>query len=422
VTKERFVEVDGQGRLLSSDPELDHWFARRRGRWRVVPSPRTLMVFEALPDQAAAPPREQVLLCGTITSRGQLTDVINMLHAGRWQGSFHVLTGEIRKTLMLKDGDIVGAVSTSKSDRLGELLCAHGLITREALNAVLEEVGGPQRLGAALISKGLLTPHQLYSFLNLQVKEIFYSLLLLDEGQFYFKHRDLDEPAWRQLRLNTSSLMLDGMRRVDEMQYFREKIPSTKVVFEKGEIRDLSLEEVDRHILEQIDGNKDLAQVARSLHVTEYDVTRTAFRLLQAGIIRPRAENFLGRRGKAAHEAGLVDVIKLANAVLALVAEEAREVGREAALRQAPTAFHASDTAYNQLFDHVTLLEKGTIDPATLVRNLSALKPPEPVEFLYLAMNEFLSFSVFLVVDGLDSALEQQIRGAVDKLLEETQG
>ena len=156
MSKDRYVEIDREGRLITSDRELEHWFARRCGRWRVVPSPRTLLIFEAADDdeESADPQREQVLLCGTITSRGQLTDVINMLHAGRWQGSFHVLAAGVRKTLMLKDGDIVGAVSTAKSDRLGEILCAHGIITKAQLGSVLEEAGGPRRLGAMLISKG----------------------------------------------------------------------------------------------------------------------------------------------------------------------------------------------------------------------------------------------------------------------------
>lgn len=379
------------------------------------------MVFEAAVDEETAEnPREQVLLCGTITSRGQLTDIINMLHAGRWQGSFHVMAQGVRKTLMIKDGDIVGAVSTAKSDRLGEILCAHGIISRAQLESVLEEAGGPQRLGAVLISKGLLTPHQLFSFLNVQVKEIFYGLLLLDKGQYYFKHRDLEAPAWRQLRLNTSSLMLDGMRRVDEMQYFREKIPSTKVIFEQGEHKELSLEELDSLLLEHIDGQKDLTQIAQDAHITEYDATRTAFRLLQAGIIRPRAENFLGRRGQAAHEGGLVDVLQLANKVLTVMLEEARKVGREQELRQAATSFHASDTQYNRLFHRVALQPNGGLDPALLVGNLSAIKPKEPIEFLYQAMNEFLSFALFVTVDGLDNIVEQQIRSAVDRLLVDT--
>jgi hypothetical protein len=427
--KDRFVKVDRLGRLVAPDREVERWLVKRAGKWRVIPAPRSLMIFERVEadedkerSDKDAPPTEQVLFCGTVTARGQMTDVINMLHAGRWEGTFHVLTNDVRKTLMLKSGDIVGAVSTAKTDRLGELLCKSGIITSEQLEDAVKAAGGPQRLGAVLISKKLLTPHQLYAYLNQQVKEIFYSLLFLDEGEYYFKRRALDDPAWRQLRLNTSSVMLDGMRRVDEMQYFREKIPSSKVIFERGELKDLTLEETDHTLLDHIDGQKDLNQIARKVHLTEYDVTRVAYRLLQAGIIRPRAENFLGQKGQIAFEEGLEEVLRLANLVLHELLESAKEVGRERELRQAPTAFSSSNTSHARLFEMAALKPDGRLESRILLANLGRTTARNPTEFLYQGVNEFLSFAVFVVVDGLPGEKEQEIRQRLDTMLEESLG
>lgn len=66
-----------------------------------------------------------------------------------------------------------------------------------------------------------------------QAKEIFYSFLLMSEGQFFFYREEMPENVKTRFFLSTQNLLMEGMQRIDEMSYFRESIPSSQVVFER---------------------------------------------------------------------------------------------------------------------------------------------------------------------------------------------
>lgn len=414
----RFI-IDRSGKLSSTDGKLRKWLANRAGAWKPMPSPKELIVLERYEgEREGEAVDERIRICGTISAHGELTDIINMIYPSRWEGSLHVISREGRKTLLIKAGDIVGAASTAESDRLGELLCAYGVITRKQLADALAEAGGPQRLGAALVARKIITPHQLYSYLKKQVEEIFYGLLLLNEGTYYFYHRDLADPAYRQLRIPLDGLLLAGVQRLDEMRYFKEKIPSAEIVFEAGELRaSVSLNEGDFAFLRLVNGRRDLAEIARMAQVSEYDATKAAYRLLQFGVIRPRSEEFLGRPGQLAKNAGMNEVIELTNSVLALLFSEASRVDRDLELRQAPRAFYAAATLYSPLLRGVEVSGNGNVDSTLLARNLEVVDPGDQADFLYQGLNEFLSFAIFMVVEGLEPDAERRIRGVVEKVL-----
>lgn len=416
----RFVSIDDEGRLTYSTPEVEGYFAKRAGQWRLVPSPRGLIVLEKLETEgphSSTSRAHQIQLSGTIISRGDMTEIVTMLHSGRWEGSLHVLSGGVHKTLMFKDGDVVGAVSTAERDRFGEQLCAHGVISRKQLEEAVLEAGHPQRLGAVLLERRLITPQDLFTFLHQQVREIFYSLLALEEGRYYFHRTKLTDPAWRQLRLPTSELLLDGMHRLDEMRYFREKIPSSNMVFERGEPQEVSLEEMDQRVFELINGRLDLLEIAREVGRSEFEVTKSAFRLLQVGLIRPRTSNILRRRRPESGQTALLDLLRLTNTALAQLQEDSAYAGRDDVLRQTPTAFHASGSPSSVLFEKVQLDSDRSLDIEQILDNLAQSKTESPIEFLYLGLNEFLDFCLFVITDGLEPAQAQQIRERLNQLV-----
>ncbi len=412
--KEGHVVIDSDGSI--GGVELQDWLAKRAGRWMPVVAPEGLLVLERHPEEAPAA-GAQLRLSGAVITRFELTHIISLINGARWQGSFHVLVRGARKTLFMKEGDIVGAASTADEDRLGELLCTHGIIERSQLEEALR-VGGPSRLGAMLIERGHITPHQLFSYLRKQVEEIFFSLLFLNDGTYYFLQRALSGSAWQHLRLSTEALMLEGARRVDEMRFFREKIPSMRVTLEcwNPDLQ-MNLEPSEQQFLAQVDGQRDLAEIARDLHLSEYDATKTAYQLLQASHVVPRVEDLVGKLGRAARDSSVQTIYSLTNAFLPRLLVEARSVGRERQMRQAPRAYCTAASPYSELFDGVELSVDGTLAREVLLGNLLTVDEGTRTTFLHRALNDFLSFTIFMVLEGLEPEAEQAFRERLDALL-----
>jgi hypothetical protein len=114
-----------------------------------------------------------------------------------------------------------------------------------------------------------------------------------------------------------------------------------------------------------------------------------------------------------ARNAGVGEVIDLVNGVLERLFAESVRVDREKEMRQAPRAFHAAAALFSPLFDGVSLDDRGTLDRTVLERNLGLVEPAERVDFLYQGLSEFLSFTIFMVVEGLDEEQERRIRSVI---------
>src|SRR5258706_3714463 len=99
------------------------------------------------------------------------------------------------------------------------------MVSEDALADALKASGGA-RLGHALVELGAITPHDLYQYVRKQVEEIFFSVLVLRSGTFYFYRTDDDVGPNSQLQISTKTLLFEGVRRIDELSYFHEKLPS----------------------------------------------------------------------------------------------------------------------------------------------------------------------------------------------------
>lgn len=417
MSRDGCILLHPSGRLTSDGLDVETWASPRVGLWRPVPTPADLIILERAEGEAQG---GQVTLSGRITAPGDLTDILQMIHTGRWEGLFNVLLGAVRKTLILKEGDVVGAVSNAPEDRIGEVLVRLGMIGPDQRDRAMAQAGEARRLGQVLVQSGLIAPATLYSALKAQVEEIFYSLLLLTDGTYWFAKDKLDKPVWGQLRLSTSGLLLEGVQRMDEMRYFREKIPSSRVVFEPMDPPPrVTLDATEMGIVRVIDGTRDLAEVARAARVTEHVATRACFRLLQAGFIRVAPVGLLGSRGKAARKAGVAEILDVVNTVLERVAEEARQVGRERELRQAPATFYAAATPFSLLFELVELDDAGRLEVEILLDNLAQALASDPAQHLLEALSEFLSYAVFLVCEGLPAEQAGPVRARLEAILRE---
>ena len=202
----------------------------------------------------------------------------------------------------------LGAPTTVPEERLGETLYRFGVITREQLDKVVtstKETG--KRLGEAAIELGIVTAEKLFEMMARQVEEVFFAAVHVSEGSFYFFDRFDDKSLLRRHNMNASGLLMEAARRMDELRFFREKIPNDgyiPVVVPGKPLPDEELAEV----FKQIDGAKSIADIGRATGKLEFDVTRAVFQLVSSGCAyvtapRPRGPEAIG---ECFHPAGVV--------------------------------------------------------------------------------------------------------------------
>ncbi len=120
-------------------------------------------------------------------SESSLVDLMEPLLVSGLVGTLALRQDGVVKALFVKQGELVFATSTLRSDRLGEVLMRKGMISESALEAAtksMRETGN--REGETLVELGILTPKALFEGLKLQVEEIIVSAFQWDQGTFRF--------------------------------------------------------------------------------------------------------------------------------------------------------------------------------------------------------------------------------------------
>lgn len=229
--------------------------------------------------------RPRVVLAGDCGAF-HLADLIAFLGQSRWTGVLRVSAPSGERSLLLKDGDVRSAASDSSGDRIGEVMVRMGYVTRAALDRVIAEAP-PSRIGKALVERGLIKAHDLYKCLNEQISEIFHGIMLSKDGAFALIDQEIDERALtHNLSLSMNGLLMDSIRKIDELAQFRKRIPHGRLYVLLRKPAEEELEPEEAAVFAQINGQRTLIEVGQLARFSEFDATRIVHHLLEMGLAR----------------------------------------------------------------------------------------------------------------------------------------
>jgi hypothetical protein len=377
--RDDLLRVDGTGTVHPVGRAASQLLRPRAGEWRIIPSPKELIVARSMSGGDAV-----LKLAGEIRSPGALSDIVSLAAQSQWTGELILLAEVGTRSFYFDHGTVIHASTTVPDERLGETLYRFGVITREELDrivAVSTETG--KRLGETAIDLGIVPADKLYAMMARQVEEVFYSAVHVSEGSFYFFDRYEEKNIIRRHNLNAGGLLIEAARRMDEMRFFREKIPNDGYipvpVPGKKPPDDLA------DLFAKIDGTKSIAEIGRSIGQLEFEVTRGVFQLVSSGcvfVVAPRP------RGPEA-------IVETFNPALAAIHERCDDAGKGAELRDGLARFATGGGVYDPLFMGAGPLADGTLKPSRIANNIAALAGEDPDAWLVGLMNDYVGFALF---------------------------
>ena len=266
--------------------------AFKPGVWKLLSTENELLLAlrdhgdGLMTDLAQLHPRAAVL-AGDM-SEMQPSDLLNFLHQGRRTGVLLTRSDGTERGIVLIEGNVAWAISTSPGERLGELMVRMGLVEHRRLDEALrEQRGSGKRLGQILLDSGALSEDAVARGLRHQVNEIFLGLLVARSGSFVFL-RGLDQDRLPSiLELDTQAMLLDGLRRLDEMELYRTRVASSDLAPRLGKPpphpEDLSADEAQ--VLSLVDGRRTVSDIAMATALGDFETTKAVYKLLQAGLL-----------------------------------------------------------------------------------------------------------------------------------------
>lgn len=377
--RDDLLRVDSTGAVHPVGRAASQQLRPKAGEWRLIAAPKELIVARSMTWGDAV-----LKLAGEIRTPGALSDIVALASQSGWRGELIVLAEQGNRSFYFDGGTIIAASTTVPEERLGETLYRFGVITREQLDTIVRataETG--KRLGEVAVERGIVSAEKLYAMMAQQVEEVFFAAIHVSEGAFYFFDRFEEKNILRRHNLNAGGLLMEAARRMDEMRFFREKVPNDQYipapVAGKRPADDLLT------VFEQCDGHKNIADIGRATGRLEFDVTRAVFQLVSSGcltVVAPRP------RGPEA-------IVETFNPALAAVHERCDAAGKGADLRDGLSRFATGGGVYDPLFMGAGPLNDGSLKPDRIGRNIAALAGEDPDAWLVELMNDYVGFALF---------------------------
>jgi hypothetical protein len=220
----------------------------------------------------------------------EFAEIVSEVYARRWSGLMTLNHMGVEKSMRVQEGRLVFASSSSRDDRLGELLLRKGQITLHQYVAAGRALGKGKRLGTVLVEQGALDARALVQSVVEQTQEIIYSAFQWTEGLYHLTET-ADAVETITLRLSTPDVILEGVRRVEAWSRIEKGVGGLDARYVRAadyeQVLDqmtLSLEKLS--LLTALAAEQDLGTICRTSTLPHFEVCRTIWAFRVIGVVR----------------------------------------------------------------------------------------------------------------------------------------
>lgn len=407
--REDRVRIDKAGMVHPVGRDASQELRHREGDWRLMAGPDEAMLL------VKAVQGRSIRMAGEIASAGGLADMAAVIAQSKWRGELVVVSDAGTRVLYIDGGNLVQGRTTVPEERIGEILYRFGVLGREDLDAVLAAAeSSGKRVGEMAIELGLFSADELYRMMSRQVEEIFYGALYERQATFYFFDGFDEQAIWRKFSLNAFTLLMEGARRVDELKYFREKIPAESYIPLAVSLRPPGESGASKTPPEELqaiytlcDGSRSIADIGREMGQLEFEVTRNVYQLMTGGFVK-----LVGARPD-----GPGAIVEAFNSALSTIHKTCDDAGKGADLRSGLARFATGGGVYDPLFLGAGPLEDGSLLADRVERNIQAFAGGDANQWLLQLMNDYVGFALFHAESLLPREAERVLVDRVTAIL-----
>lgn len=218
----------------------------------------------------------------------QLGELLQWLSLGSKTGTLLIDGHGVEKRVYFQDGRIASTSSSDQREYLGHFLVSHGFISEEELKMAMEVQEESQiLLGKILVMINAIAESDLLRLMKKKAEESIYDIFLWTEGDFEFVEGPLPDQKMVPLSLDVTGIIMEGMRRYDEWQVIRQRVPDSSVVPEIMRPLDMeALADREKLIVPYVDGQRTIEEIALHTHNAEFTVSKLIAEGVRSGTMR----------------------------------------------------------------------------------------------------------------------------------------
>lgn len=386
--RSELVRIDPSGVAHPIGSVASQRMRARAGAFRLLPAPEhvVFMRFTGEDGRRDADDGAVVRLAGEIVSPGAMCDVFALLGQTGWRGELCVMDGASARSVFFDQGNVVGAQTNVEAERIGMVLYKFGVITNEQHERIMDRVQNGARYGAAAVELGLVPQERVFEYLGKQIDEVVYSTLTVSDGTYFFLDGFEETRLVAHHAVGANALLMDAVTRMDEMRYFRERVPSADYIPFRLSASEPPPAEFHATFA-AIDGALTIEGVGRATGRGEFETTKDVYGLLRSKHVAVHPPRLDG---------GLAAVVETANEALRHVHREADAAAIGGDLRASLSSFAVGAGVYDILFRGAGPDDLGALDGERVAENASLVAlGDDPERILKQMLFDYVGFAVF---------------------------
>ena len=224
-----------------------------------------------------------------------LSEILQLLSSQRKTGSLRLTRGSEMRVVYLLEGRIAAMRDRGYSDEdpLARFLRRVHRLSEEQLRGIASIHAESNRDLVDLLLNGRYIEREELSMLyERMVLDVLHEILAWEDGTYSFSNVAPPESALT-VSLSTESMLMEAVRRVDELKRYKQKLTDPSIVLGLKELPDpdASLGEDEKELFGLVDGRRTLDELVHESPFTDFEAYEALFRLIEAGWIE-----IMGRR------------------------------------------------------------------------------------------------------------------------------
>jgi hypothetical protein len=220
-----------------------------------------------------------------------LPEILQLIAVQQKSGVLKLTSGSDVAVIFFDGGRVVSTRDRRRNarDPLKAFLVQTGYISESQLKQIETiEAESRRELTDVLLSGNYLTGETLAAAIQDQIQDTMHQLLTWKQGTYHFSGDARTVPKFAaNVRLNTEGLLMESMRRLDEIVRYKQILSSSAMVLRPKALamppKDMTGPE--QRVLPLVDGLKPLRDIAAQSKLVEFEVYEALHHLLDLGVI-----------------------------------------------------------------------------------------------------------------------------------------
>jgi len=214
-----------------------------------------------------------------------ISDIFQMFTYTEKTGTLAMIQGWNTRTITFEKGRISYVAAGSRLPTIAELLVRNGRVRREVIDQRGHGKTDAELVGS-LLRDGLINQSDIQRCQDQLLEMSIYTLFLWRNCFFTFRANHLVKEGGVAVSVDSTHLIIEGTRRVDEWIEISPVVPSVFMIFRRTARQPASRPSRELFdVFSRVDGRQDVVAIARATKQTQFETARKLYELVNLGYI-----------------------------------------------------------------------------------------------------------------------------------------